>query len=214
MSFILKPARRLATVHQANGGIVKMDMRKGQKARDILRQFKISDLIEMCKKAAELYQFGNLPLGDGMQNPDEFCNMQSATTGLPEHMCRFNMSKNAFVLKPHGRDSRSPHARFAFGHSQPRLRHGGPGNYGQLPGQRSGVWLGAAFQFARRAYAVDARDPAANRTGLKTRPARTLDALPHVRSLRSSRRASRSDFHLSRRRRCAGRRCWKLATGR
>jgi acyl-CoA reductase-like NAD-dependent aldehyde dehydrogenase len=92
----------LATVHQANGGIVKMDMRKGQKARDILRQFKIADLIEMCKKAAELYQFGNLPLGDGMQNPDEFCNMQSATTGLPEHMCRFNMSKNAFVLSHMG----------------------------------------------------------------------------------------------------------------
>jgi acyl-CoA reductase-like NAD-dependent aldehyde dehydrogenase len=92
----------LATVHQANGGIVKMDMRKGQKARDILRQFKIADLIEMCKKASELYQFGNLPLGDGMQNPDEFCNMQSATPGLPEHMCRFNMSKNAFVLSHMG----------------------------------------------------------------------------------------------------------------
>ena len=92
----------LATVHQANGGIVKMDMRKGQKARDILREFKISDLIEMCKKAAELYQHGTLPLGDGTQNPDEFCNMQSATTGLPEHMCRFNMSKNAFVLSHMG----------------------------------------------------------------------------------------------------------------
>ena len=92
----------LATVHQANGGIVKMDMRKGQKARDILREFKISDLIEMCKKAAELYQHGTLPLGNGTQNPDEFCNMQSATTGLPEHMCRFNMSKNAFVLSHMG----------------------------------------------------------------------------------------------------------------
>ncbi len=92
----------LATVHQANGGIVKMDMRKGQKARDILREFKITDLIEMCKKAAELYQHGTLPLGDGTQSPDEFCNMQSATTGLPEHMCRFNMSKNAFVLSHMG----------------------------------------------------------------------------------------------------------------
>lgn len=92
----------LATVHQANGGIVKMDMKKAQKARDILREFPIADLVEMCKKAAELYQFGELPLGNGTQNPDEFCNMQSATTGLPEHMCRFNMGKNAFVLSHMG----------------------------------------------------------------------------------------------------------------
>ncbi|MDB5338115.1 MAG: mmsA, partial [Planctomycetaceae bacterium] len=28
----------------------------------------------------------------------EFCRMQSATTGLPEHMCKANMSKNYFVL--------------------------------------------------------------------------------------------------------------------
>lgn len=92
----------LATVHQANGGIVKMDMKKAHKARDILREFSIADLVEMCKKAAELYQHGTLPLGNGTQNPDEFCNMQSATTGLPEHMCRFNMSKNAFVLSHMG----------------------------------------------------------------------------------------------------------------
>ena len=28
----------LATVHQANGGLIKMDMRKAAKARDLLRQ--------------------------------------------------------------------------------------------------------------------------------------------------------------------------------
>jgi acyl-CoA reductase-like NAD-dependent aldehyde dehydrogenase len=92
----------LATVHQANGGIVKMDMKKSQKAREILREFKIAELIEICKKAADLYQTATLPLGTGTQSPDEFCNMQSATTGLPEHMCRFNISKNAFVLRHMG----------------------------------------------------------------------------------------------------------------
>src|SRR5262249_39212424 len=30
--------------------------------------------------------------------PEQFVRMQSATTGLPEHMCRFNMEKNLFVL--------------------------------------------------------------------------------------------------------------------
>jgi acyl-CoA reductase-like NAD-dependent aldehyde dehydrogenase len=52
----------------------------------------------MVKKAADLYTEAELPLGDGTQTPDQFVRMQSATTGLPEHMCRFNMKKNHFVL--------------------------------------------------------------------------------------------------------------------
>src|SRR3970282_401494 len=39
-----------------------------------------------------------LPMGDGTQSPDEFVHAQSASTGLPEHMCRANMKKNDFVL--------------------------------------------------------------------------------------------------------------------
>ncbi len=88
----------LATVHRANGGLVKMDMRKAQRARDVLREFPIPKLIEMVAKAGEFYMNGTLPLGNGTQNPREFCRMQSATTGLPEHMCAANMKKNAFVL--------------------------------------------------------------------------------------------------------------------
>ena len=56
------------------------------------------DLIDKCKKAAELYTSATLPIGDGQQSPDEFVRAQSASTGLPEHMCRANMEKNAFVL--------------------------------------------------------------------------------------------------------------------
>ncbi len=93
----------LATVHQANGGLIKMDMRKAAKARDTLRQFSIDELCEMCVKAADLYMEAELPLGSGTQTPQQFCRMQSATTGLPEHMCAGNMRKNAFVLK-HMRD--------------------------------------------------------------------------------------------------------------
>ncbi|MEX1229746.1 MAG: aldehyde dehydrogenase family protein [Planctomycetaceae bacterium] len=88
----------LATVHQANGGLVKMDMKKAKRAREVLRQIPVDDLIEMCKKAADHYLNGTLPLGNGTQSPEEFCNMQSATTGLPEHMCASNMKKNSFVL--------------------------------------------------------------------------------------------------------------------
>jgi acyl-CoA reductase-like NAD-dependent aldehyde dehydrogenase len=92
----------LATVNEANGGIIKMDMRKAAKARDILRQFSIEDLIEKCKVAGKFFLEDELPLGNGTQTPEQFCRMQSATTGLPEHMCRSNMTKNAFVMEHMG----------------------------------------------------------------------------------------------------------------
>ena len=83
---------------RANGALVARDMRHSQRARDVLREVPIQNLLQMIKKAADLYAKADLPLGDGTQTPDQFARMQSATTGLPEHMCRFNMKKNHFVL--------------------------------------------------------------------------------------------------------------------
>jgi acyl-CoA reductase-like NAD-dependent aldehyde dehydrogenase len=88
----------LAEVSRANAGLVERDMRYAKRARDMLREIPIAELIRMVKKAADLYTSAELPLGDGTQTPDQFVRMQSATTGLPEHMCRFNMKKNHFVL--------------------------------------------------------------------------------------------------------------------
>jgi acyl-CoA reductase-like NAD-dependent aldehyde dehydrogenase len=88
----------LAEVSRANAGLVERDMRHAQRARDVLREIPIHDILNMVKKAADLYTEAELPLGNGTQTPDQFARMQSATTGLPEHMCRFNMKKNHFVL--------------------------------------------------------------------------------------------------------------------
>src|SRR5881398_2135955 len=88
----------LAEVSRANGGLIQRDMRFAQRARDVLREIPIADLLKMVKKAGELYTKAELSLGDGTQTPEQFVRMQSATTGLPEHMCRFNMEKNHFVL--------------------------------------------------------------------------------------------------------------------
>jgi acyl-CoA reductase-like NAD-dependent aldehyde dehydrogenase len=88
----------IAQVSQANGGIIQRDMRKAQKARDILRDISTDELINRIKKAAELYVDGTLPMGDGTQSPEDFVHQQSASTGLPEHMCKANMAKNSFVL--------------------------------------------------------------------------------------------------------------------
>src|SRR5688572_1200430 len=89
----------IASVSQAGGGIIKRDMRQAQRARDALKKFFCGELIAMLAKAADLYESGTLPMGDGTQSPDDFVRQQSASTGLPEHMCRANMAKNSFVLK-------------------------------------------------------------------------------------------------------------------
>lgn len=88
----------LASVSQANAGMLGRDMRQERRARDVLTEIPIPQLIGMMKKAADHYLTGSLPLGDGVQSPDDFARQQSASTGLPEHLCKANMKKNHFVL--------------------------------------------------------------------------------------------------------------------
>ena len=73
-------------------------MRHAANARNLLREMPCEELIQRIKRAGDLYLNDTLPLGDGSQSPDEFARAQSATTGLPEHMCKANMQKNFFVL--------------------------------------------------------------------------------------------------------------------
>src|SRR2546425_576559 len=88
----------LAKVSQANPGLLAKDIRQAQRARDVLCEISCRDLIRMMQKAADLYRDATLPMGDGVQSPDDFARQQSASTGLPEHMCKANMAKNHFVL--------------------------------------------------------------------------------------------------------------------
>ena len=44
----------IAKVSRANGGLIQRDMRKAQRARDVLRDMSIDDLIARVGKAGEL----------------------------------------------------------------------------------------------------------------------------------------------------------------
>lgn len=92
----------IARVSQAIPGLLRRDMRLAHRAREVLRAIPTAELIGMMKKAGELYAGATLPVGDGEQSPDDFARQQSASTGLPEHMCRANMAKNQFVLENMG----------------------------------------------------------------------------------------------------------------
>ena len=61
----------LAEVSRANAALVERDMRHAKRARDVLRAIPIADLLQMMKKAGDLYAKAELPLGDGTQTPDQ-----------------------------------------------------------------------------------------------------------------------------------------------
>src|SRR5262249_2889715 len=88
----------IARVSRANGAMIQRDMRKAARAREALREIPMDELMSRVGDAGQLYMSAALPMGDGTQTPDEFVRAQSASTGLPERMCRANMTKNAFVL--------------------------------------------------------------------------------------------------------------------
>jgi len=93
----------LARVSRANTGLIGRAIREAGRARQVLTEIPVPELIGMMNVAANLYLNDTLPMGDGEQSPDEFARQQSASTGLPEHMCKANMKKNHFVLSNMGR---------------------------------------------------------------------------------------------------------------
>ena len=88
----------LAEVSQAVGAMIQRDLRHAGRARQVLREIPSRELIERLKQAADLFMTAELPAGDSVQTPEAFVRYQSATTGLPEHMCVKNMEKLHFVL--------------------------------------------------------------------------------------------------------------------
>jgi hypothetical protein len=89
----------VAEVSQATGGIIGRDMRHRDRARAVLREIPAADLVARVEQAADLFVTAELPLGDGSQTAADFVRQQSATTGLPERLCRLNMEKLQFVLR-------------------------------------------------------------------------------------------------------------------
>src|SRR5262245_30406164 len=73
----------IAKVSRANGGLIQRDMRKAQRARDVLRDIPIDELISRVGNAGDLYMNAALPMGDGTQSPDEFGRARSAPPGRP-----------------------------------------------------------------------------------------------------------------------------------
>lgn len=88
-------------VSQANPGLIDRDLLDAPAHRAALRELPVAELIAICKRAAALFVGGILPVdprGGATQSPDDYVRSLSATTGMPESLCRGNMKKIHFVL--------------------------------------------------------------------------------------------------------------------
>lgn len=91
----------VAEVSQANRGLIARDLAAAGAARRVLGQRSVGELLEACRRAAVLFAEGDLPvdpLSGETQSPDDYVRQLSATTGMPQALCRLNMEKIRFVL--------------------------------------------------------------------------------------------------------------------
>ncbi|NOX60222.1 MAG: aldehyde dehydrogenase [Planctomycetes bacterium] len=85
-----------ALVDQANSGMVRRDILLMDD--NVLDSFSIADLIEIARKAGQLFVSASLPLGETQQSFDNYIGQLSATTGMPVAYCRNNAKKISGVL--------------------------------------------------------------------------------------------------------------------
>src|SRR5687767_8002289 len=86
----------VARVSQANPGLISRDIARMD--HDILEQFRVRDLLAICKKAANEFMQSTLSLGDGRQSFDDYIRQLSGTTGMPQTLCKNNAQKIHRVL--------------------------------------------------------------------------------------------------------------------
>jgi len=87
----VRTGQPVAAVSQANAGLIRRDLRRA--SRDALRPLPAADLVARCREAGALFMEASLPLGDGLQSPEDYIGALSHTSGLPHSLIRRNMAK-------------------------------------------------------------------------------------------------------------------------
>lgn len=84
-----------AEISFACADMIKYDLRKMEQARAVLKAMKSADLIEITKKAGDIFLNDSLPIGaDGLlQSPEDYVLSLAATSGLPHALIRMNMQR-------------------------------------------------------------------------------------------------------------------------
>jgi hypothetical protein len=80
--------------------MIKHDLLHIGEAREALRRMRCQDLVEICKRAADLFLTDTLPVGSrgDMQSPEDYVRHLAMTSGLPHSLIRMNMKRLHGVL--------------------------------------------------------------------------------------------------------------------
>ena len=95
----IKTGEPIASVSQANQGLIAKDLHQVGENRRALEAFSVSELLTICKEAARLFAESELPVDGTSQSPDDYIRCLSATTGMPESLCWKNMAKIRLVFE-------------------------------------------------------------------------------------------------------------------
>ncbi|HEX9941211.1 MAG TPA: aldehyde dehydrogenase family protein [Thermoanaerobaculia bacterium] len=90
----LRTGEPVAEISQANRGLIARDLAGIGEGRRALARLTSAELLDICGRAAVLFAEGTLE----DQGPEDYVRRLSATSGLPESLCRFNMQKVRTVL--------------------------------------------------------------------------------------------------------------------
>lgn len=85
-------------ISQANTGLIRRDLLDQARAKEAMSAISISEMIEISKRAADIFMNDTLPVGDTSQSPDDYIAQLSATTGMPHALARKNMNKIRGVM--------------------------------------------------------------------------------------------------------------------
>jgi acyl-CoA reductase-like NAD-dependent aldehyde dehydrogenase len=96
----LRTGEPVARLSQANRGLIARDLAMATEGRKALASLSTSELLGICGRAAALFAEERLPVDSAgtLQGPDEYVRLLSATSGLPQTLCRANMEKIRAVL--------------------------------------------------------------------------------------------------------------------
>ena len=84
-----------AEISFACADMIKYDMHKMPAAREALKKLSCQELVDITKRAGEIFLNDDLPIGtEGeMQSPEDYVLSLAATSGLPHALIRYNMKR-------------------------------------------------------------------------------------------------------------------------
>jgi acyl-CoA reductase-like NAD-dependent aldehyde dehydrogenase len=91
----------VAHVSQANRGLIARDLLAAGERRRVLERLPVHELLGICARAARLFHDEELPVdaaGRAAHGSADYVRALSATTGMPQALCRANMEKVRYVL--------------------------------------------------------------------------------------------------------------------